>query len=208
MAWSNGAWPAKKRGIAGHGLQTQTLPASTLIKGLANREGLLLIGIQPTHGINAPVSGQQQGCCIGQGQQTRATDANGANRLAADQRGFTNAPRLPRSMSPLRLRNGIGGKRPDPRKLGRGFGIVWFCHRGLRPATQLRQPTSQKQASTDADGQSAVFISSGALPPSCCGQKSTPQKQAGHQHNAPGNSVISHLPHSCCWPNQQQSSHC
>ena len=148
------------------------------------------------------------GCCIGQGQQPRATDATGNNRLAADQRGCDNTPRLPMPTSPLRLRHEIGEKQPDPCKLWRGFGIVWFCRRGLRPATQLRQPASQKQASTDTNGQSAVFISSGALPPSCCRQKSTPQKQAGHQHNAPGNSVISHRPHSCCWPDQQQSSHC
>ena len=103
----------------------------------------------------------------------RATDATGANRLAADQRGCNNIPRQQWPMSPHRLRHGIEGKQPNPRYLGRWVGLVLFCQRGLRPATQLRQPTSQKQASTDANGQSAVFSSS-ALTPGCCGQESTP----------------------------------
>ena len=60
-----------KAGITGNGFQTETLPASTLIKGLANRDGFLLIGVQPPHRIDAPISGQRQGGCIGKGQQPR-----------------------------------------------------------------------------------------------------------------------------------------
>ena len=146
-----------------------------------------------------------------QHRQPWAADATGHDRLAADERGCNNTPRQPRPTSPLRLLHGIGGKQPDPRTLGRGVGLVWFCHRGFRPtlraATQLGQPTRQKQASTDADGQCAVF-SCGALPPGRCGQKGPPQQQTGHQDNAPGNAVISHRPHSCCWPGQRQSSQC
>ena len=68
-----------------------------------------------------------------QHRQPWAADATGHDRLAADERGCNNTPRQPRPTSPLRLRHGIGGKQPDPRKLGRGVGLVRFCHRGFRP---------------------------------------------------------------------------
>ena len=45
--------------ITGCGLEAQGLPTSSLIKGLADRDSLLLLGIQPTHGIQAPVIGER-----------------------------------------------------------------------------------------------------------------------------------------------------
>ena len=142
-----------------------------------------------------------------QHRQTWAIEATGDHGLASDQRRRNNRPRQPRPASPLRLRHGIGGKQPDSRKLGRGIGLVWFCHRGLRPASQLGQPTGQEQANTESDGQGAIFGGGSLTPHGRC-QKSTSQQKARHQHNASGDSVISHRPHSCWQPNRRQSSHC
>ena len=126
--------------------------------------------VVPQFGITVPHRQQHR--------QPWATDATSNDRLAADQRGCNNKPRQPRPTSPLRLRHEIGGKQPDPRKLGRGVGLVRFCHRGLRAAAQLGQQTRQKQASTDTNGQGAISAAA-PCPQAAVARKAAPRSRQG-----------------------------
>ena len=59
-----------KAGITGHGFQTQRLPAATLLKSLANRNGLHLVRVQPTHRMNyQPMSEVATTHHVSQGQR-------------------------------------------------------------------------------------------------------------------------------------------